>query len=618
MSFDLSRSRTGTSDADIDPLELEAARVELGRVLAARAADVARAALTRTKEDDPQQAIVFDLATEVVGRWLATGEGASNEEMAKIIDRAVIARGSLSVKAFVNEFLSWRRQIFSVLEEEAGHAGISDSLLHAVCRVVSHGLDISLLRSCRQFDEERERLAAELSKEQAKLAHDAVHDALTGLPNRTLLRERLAHALAGAQRHQELVAALFIDLDGFKAVNDGLGHDAGDKMLCEVARRLSRIVRDTDTLARLGGDELVIVCERLTSRTAAVATAVRALDAISEPYIIDGREAYVSASIGIALNGRSQDAEALIADADAAMYLAKQRGGSRYELYADEMRQAVSRRATLVQHLRRAVQQDEIEVHYQPVNSVADSSVISFEALARWTHPELGEVSPLEFIPLAEETGLIRALDCAVLQRACHQGAQWRELGWEVGISVNVSPTHLSGPSLERTVRSVLIESGLPASALTLEITESGLIKDIHGMVDALDSLARVGVKLALDDFGVGGSSFSYIQLLPVSAIKLDRSFVRDLVATSRTSSVVEAIVAFAHTLGLAVVAEGVESEEVLDEVRRLRCQQFQGFLVAPPAPAEAIRSLPEPSRARAAGSQRGEAHISVASSVTH
>ncbi|MBV9471918.1 MAG: diguanylate cyclase, partial [Solirubrobacterales bacterium] len=244
MSFDLSRSRTGTSDADIDPLELEAARTELGLVLIARAADVAaRVDLTRTREDDSLQAFVLELATEVVGRWLATGEGASNIEMARIVDRAAIASGSLSVEAFVHEFLSCRQAIFSVLEEEAERAGISDSVLHAVCRLVSHGLDISLLRSCRQFDEERDRLAAELSKEQAKLAYDALHDALTGLPNRALLRERLTHALAGAQRHHEVVAALFIDLDGIKAVNDGFGHDAGDKLLCEVARRLSRTLR---------------------------------------------------------------------------------------------------------------------------------------------------------------------------------------------------------------------------------------------------------------------------------------------------------------------------------------------------------------------------------------
>jgi diguanylate cyclase (GGDEF)-like protein len=592
---------TDAAEADGDRRD----RQGLGWALHARAEDVAQRVLARlgsmssTASEDPDDeackaiARADVLATEVLGRWLATGEAASEEEMGELVALGKLG-DRLALSTLVKAYLAWRDATFEVLEAEAERLGSSSDLVAEARSSVAQSCDASLVRMARQFDHERHRLEEELATEQAKLAHQALHDFLTGLPNRILLAERLDHALHAAERYGEAVAVLFVDIDGFKAVNDGLGHDAGDRVLEMLAGRIKQVIRPSDTVGRVGGDEFVIVCERLArGEEQAIAVAERALETLRQPCVVEGREVYVSASIGIAVGSNLGDADGVLSNADAAMYAAKKRGGSRYAIYEGAIGQVTARRAALSQDLRRALDRGELHLHYQPITSIGSTTVVSMEALARWEHPTLGGIPPEEFIPLAEQIGLIRAIDEWVLQQACRQAATWRQGGWEVGVSVNVSVRDIDARNLEESVRSVLAETGLRPDALTLEITESRLIGDVDAVVRALAGLSDWGVRVAIDDFGVGYSSLSYLQGLPINAVKVDRSFIHGLESPSQTSAVVAAIVGLAHTLGLSVVAEGVENEQELAEVQRLGCDEVQGFLLAPPRPPEEVRRVP-------------------------
>jgi diguanylate cyclase (GGDEF)-like protein/PAS domain S-box-containing protein len=435
---------------------------------------------------------------------------------------------------------------------------------------------------------------------ESRLAHQAHHDPLTGLPNRVLFIEFLTVALARARRRDSAVAVLFLDLDRFKFVNDSFGHDTGDELLTSLARRLQSVVRPGDTIARFGGDEFVVLCEDLdatASRLQAIEVAERLIAAVEQPFSCQGQPQFLSASIGIALsNGTDDRSEALVRDADAAMYRAKERGKGRWELFDEAMRQSVVQRVETENALHRAVERNEFRVYYQPVMSLERGVYVGAEALVRWEHPERGLIPPAEFITLAEETGLVVPLGRFVLEAACLQAAEWHERHGDPGftISVNLSARQLSRPELVSEVAAALRASGAPPSMICFEITESVLMDDVEASLAAIRSLKALGVRLSIDDFGTGYSSLGYLKRLPVDAVKVDRSFVDGLGNDPEDSAIVAAVINLGHTLGLTVVAEGVETEQQLAELVALGCDEAQGFLFACPRPAADLAEVLE------------------------
>ncbi|HKE78998.1 MAG TPA: EAL domain-containing protein [Solirubrobacteraceae bacterium] len=431
-----------------------------------------------------------------------------------------------------------------------------------------------------------ERKSAEL-----ELAHRALHDGLTGLPNRTLFLDRLGLALRQSRRRESGLAVLFLDLDRFKVVNDSLGHKAGDRLLVDVAMRLSSVLRPSDTLARFGGDELTLLCDVIGEEAEARLIADRLLHTFVEPFAVEDGEAFLQASIGIALSRDGFEApEDLIRDADAAMYRAKQSGHG-IELFDEAMRQDARDRLALESALRRGVDRGELRLHCQPLVSLAEGRIEGFESLVRWEHPERGLVPPASFIPLAEETGLIVAVGAWVLREAC---ATLRRVLDETGMSwlqatVNVSPRQLRQPDFVAQVSSALDEHGLEPGSLVVEITESAIME--AGAAAVLRSLKDLGVRLAMDDFGTGYSSLSHLRRFPLDVIKVDRSFVAAL-GDGQGSSIAGAIVSLARALGLRTVAEGIEDDEQHRAVRALGCDLGQGYLFARPMPAEELTRL--------------------------
>jgi len=429
----------------------------------------------------------------------------------------------------------------------------------------------------------------ERRRAEAALAHQALHDPLTGLPNRTLLLDRLGHALDRARREPALAALLFVDLDRFKPVNDSLGHAAGDVVLVEVARRLADVVRGGDTVARLGGDEFVVFAERLDSPQDALQVAQRAAAAIREPIEVEGHALHLDASIGIAFADNEAPDE-LLANADAAMYEAKQRRAE-HALYHEQMRSRASRRLELETGLRRALDAGEIAVRYQPQVDLATGEPVGVEALARWQDPRRGLVLPGEFVPLAEETGLIGPLGDRVLALACHDAAGWAAAGTPVTVAVNLSPRQFAAPGLVARVSEALADSGLDPERLCLEITETAVMNDVEAARSMLAALKALGVGIAIDDFGTGYSSLSYLTRFPVDVLKIDRSFVHGL-ERSDEAALVGAIIAMGHALGVRIVAEGIESESQVEELSWLTCDIGQGFLFGAAQDEGAIRAL--------------------------
>ena len=433
--------------------------------------------------------------------------------------------------------------------------------------------------------------AIERDRRESQVRYQALHDPLTDLPNRAFFLERLAEALADSRRSQDAVAVLFIDLDRFKVVNDSLGHAAGDALLRVVADRLRAIVRRGDTVARLSGDEFVILCS--AEHSGHVAERVTAV--LAETVDVDGRELAVAASVGIALADPCEPPEEVLRHADVAMYRAKQRGGGRAVIFDAELGALALERLELETDLRRAVASQSLHVTYQPLVDLVDGAVRKAEALLRWDHPERGEVTPDEFIPVAEATGLIVPLGRWVLREACAAAARWREeVGggvWSPQIAVNLSARQLADPGLVADVAAAIADAGIPAASLCLEITESVLMEDASTALVTLQSLDALGIDLYIDDFGTGYSSLAYLRRFPVDGVKVDRSFVDGLGREAEDSAIVAAIVSLAHTLGLVVVAEGVETALQLSELDALGCDLAQGFLLAVPADASQLNS---------------------------
>jgi len=426
-----------------------------------------------------------------------------------------------------------------------------------------------------------------------ELRYRALHDPLTDLPNRTLLHDRITHAVDRSRRSHGVPAVLFIDLDRFKEVNDSLGHRAGDQLLVAVARRLHDTLRPGDTLARVGGDEFVVLCDELNDAGQAVTMAQRVTGELAKPFLIGGEEVAITASVGIAIARVGHETpDTLIQDADIAMYRAKQRGGGSHETIDETIRVQAAHRLRGEDALRRAVESGEMRLVYQPIFSVPDGGIRGVEALVRWEHPDRGLLAPGEFVPLAEETGLIVPIGLWVLNAACVALKRWGSKIPRPIIAVNVSAVQLTRSDFPAAVRSVLRQHDTDPAEICLEVTETVLMDDDGRVVRALEELKEIGVTLAIDDFGTGYCSLTYLRRFPVDQVKIDRSFVEGLGSDSQDTAIVSAVTNLAHDLGLTVVAEGVETEQQLRMVGEIGCDLVQGYHLSFPLEAAGIDAL--------------------------
>ena len=470
-----------------------------------------------------------------------------------------------------------------------------DERIYAVARDVTERKRAEL--EVRQLNKDLEERVAkrthELQRLNERLQYDAFHDSLTGLANRALLLDRLEQTMQRRQQRPAVsYAALFLDLDRFKLVNDSLGHRAGDTLLQELGKRLERCVRPVDTVARLGGDEFVVLLDSVETTEAVTRTAERIQLELAKPFEFEEQSLHTSASIGVVLScAGHHSAEAVLRDADLAMYRAKALGKARYQIFTQEMRDRALSLMSLENDLRRAAERGELRVFYQPIVTVASEQVTGFEALVRWEHPVHGLVSPAEFIPLAEETGLIVELDRWVLREACAQVKSWQTnlARPELTISVNLSGQQFDDPALAQYVGRVLDETGLDANRLNLEITESTLMQQAEQTVKTLQQLRALGLQIYIDDFGTGYSSLSYLQRFPVNTLKIDRVFVNQMLHGSESAALITTIITMAENLKLTVVAEGIETQEQLQRLRTLGCDLAQGYFFAKPLPKDEV-----------------------------
>jgi diguanylate cyclase (GGDEF)-like protein/PAS domain S-box-containing protein len=430
-----------------------------------------------------------------------------------------------------------------------------------------------------------------------KIAHQATHDVLTDLPNRLLLTDRLQQNIQNASRENVQIAILFIDLDHFKNVNDSLGHAAGDILIKEVAERLRKCMRYGDTVARIGGDEFVLILPSIHSRTEMMSHAVqRILDMIKQPCIIEEKEFYVSCSIGISIYPEDgKDAENLLKNADMAMYKAKQSGRNNFQFFTEELNRIVIESLELEHRLRQALIKDEFELYYQPKLSTTLNKVIGIEALVRWRTPDKGLISPLQFIPLAEETGLIEPLGAWVLDAACKQLKSWSEQGLTImPVSVNISPRQFNQPDLLDNIKSILHKHALPAELLELEITENCMVHDERKFLQTLQEMKDLGLQLSIDDFGSGYCNMNYLKTMPVDYLKVDRTFITGIGIENdeKSRAIYRAIVAMAHNLDIQVISEGVETKEQYEFVNAINCDAIQGYFFSKPLTADDFARL--------------------------
>jgi predicted signal transduction protein with EAL and GGDEF domain len=446
------------------------------------------------------------------------------------------------------------------------------------------------------------RYAIERKKAEERILFLAYYDSLTSLPNRILFKDRLYQSLIMAKRHQRLLAILFLDLDNFKRINDTLGHPAGDELLKQAAVRLSNYIRKSDSIsrysadefsavvARLGGDEFTILLTEIAQAHDTIKVAQRILDAIAQPFDIEGQEVFITASIGIAIYPiDGEDVDALLKNCDTAMYHAKNEGRNNYKFYEQSLNKTALDILTLENNLRKALDKQEFMVYYQPRIDIRTRNIVGFEALIRWRHPQKGMIPPSEFIPMAEENGLIVPIGEWVLNEACKQNKAWQAKGFApVFISVNLSGKQFKQQNLIKVIQQALSETALDPRYLELEITES-IIQDTGSTAVILRDLRNLGLKISVDDFGTGYSSLSYLRRFPVDALKIDRSFVKDATKDMDSAAIVKAIIAMSHCLKLRVVAEGVETEEQLKFLSDEGCDEFQGYLISPPLPADEV-----------------------------
>jgi diguanylate cyclase (GGDEF)-like protein len=529
-----------------------------------------------------------------VARWIA-GEGLevtleSSRETSTIFGELAAHRAA-SLNEVTRRCFCWRNVMAEELRACAAQLDASPDALSQALNMVQMSLEFSLFRMCECFEKERKRTDEELARRDDELAFLATHDPLTGLPNRTLILDRVEQMLARSARSKSPVAALFIDVDNFKSINDTLGHGAGDELLRAVAARLDGVVRGADALGRLGGDEFVVIAEELSLAAGPELVAERLLNALKHPFKLgenDEIRVTVTASIGVAAGSRTC-AEELLRDADIAMYRAKWDGKNRYVLFESEMQDRVQNRMELEMDLREALGKDEFFLAYQPTLKLSDMQPTGVEALIRWKHPVRGIVQPDAFVPLLEETGLITEVGKWVLDEACRQGAAWRLSGYPVDVAVNVSARQLDSDELVRDIEESLSQSGMDAGRLTIEITETTLMRNAEETARRLTEIKQLGVRIAIDDFGTGYSSLAHLQRFPVDALKIDRSFISGLQNNKEGETLLHTLVQLGKALSIETFAEGIEQQRELSMLQVEHCDSGQGFLFARPLdPADA------------------------------
>ncbi len=531
------------------------------------------------------------------GKWLQV-----NSALCKILGYAEseLLATNFQILTHTDDLEAVSRHIAQLFIDQVSINPIEKRYVHKLGHTVWASLSASLVRDSKtkssrfifQIQDITDRKRAE-----EKLAHDAFHDALTNLPNRTLFIDHLKMAMARAERHQDhRYAVLFLDFDRFKVVNDSLGHLVGDKLLVTIARRLESCLRPADTIARLGGDEFTILLEDIKGAGEAVAFAERLQKALTFPFKIDEHEIFISLSIGIALgNSDYLKPEEILRDADTAMYHAKSSGKARYAIFDREMHTRALKRLQLETDLRHAVEREEFFLVYQPIVSLETARLVGFEALVRWQHPERGLISPAEFIPLAEETGYILPIGHWVLEHACQQMHEWQKQAPQklpLSMSINLSGKQLAQETITEQVKQILRRTGVDPRQIKLEITESVVMENIETATDTLNQLRALGIQLSIDDFGTGYSSLSYLHRLPVNTLKIDRSFVIQMMKNNENAEIVRTIVSLAKTLSMNVIAEGVETVEQLEHLQKLECNNGQGYLFAKPLKVEEAHAL--------------------------
>ena len=568
----------------------------LGAALTARAADVLSITVARTSGSGHDvDALVQDSferistsSTLAVASWMA-GESLevvrqAGQETWQIFGELAAHRAA-SLHEVTRRCLYWRDAMAEVLRESATRLDAAPDALSQALNILQLSLEFSLVRMCECFETERRRTDEELKRREEELAFLATHDALTGLPNRTLILDRVEQMLARSRRSQTPVAALFVDLDNFKSINDTLGHGVGDELLRAVAARLDGVVRAADTLGRLGGDEFVVISEEASLAAGPELIAERLLGALKQPFKLGADKQTrltVTASVGIA-GGDHTSAEEILRDADIAMYRAKWDGKNRYVVFETDMQDTVHNRMELEMDLREALEKDEFFLAYQPTIDLSDMNPTGVEALIRWKHPVRGVVQPDDFIPLLEETGLITEIGRWVLEEACAQGAAWRAAGYEIGMAVNVSGRQLDSDQLITDIEDALSHSGLDPAALTIEITETTLMRNIEETARRLTQVKQLGVRIAIDDFGTGYSSLAHLQRFPVDALKIDQSFISGLRHNQEGETLIHTLVQLGKALSIETFAEGIEQQHELSLLRDQNCDSGQGFLFARP-----------------------------------